>query len=74
MTREKLLENIKKEIGGNSDMTLFERYSNSELKQILDDMKSVTVKTDKSSKNAILVPVIVGVLGIIIAVVLYKEL
>lgn len=73
MTREKLLENIGKEIGG-GDTTLFERYSNSELKKILDDMKTVKVESGESTKKTILVPVIIAVVGLIVAVILWKKL
>lgn len=73
MTREKLLENIGKEIGG-GDTTLFERYNNSELKKILDDMKTVKVESGESTKKTILVPVIIAVVGLIVAVILWKKL
>lgn len=73
MTREKLLESIQEQIGG-GDTTLFERYSNSELKKILDDMKTVTVKSDESTKKTLVVPVVIAVFGLIIAVVLWKTL
>ena len=73
MTREKLLENIGIEIGG-GDTTLFERYSNSELKKILDDMKTVKVESGESTKKTILVPVIIAVVGLIVAVILWKKL
>lgn len=73
MTREKLLENIQQQIVG-GDTTLFERYSNSELKKILDDMKTVKVESGESTKKTILVPVIIAVVGLIVAVILWKKL
>ena len=73
MTREKLLESIQEQIGG-GDTTLFERYSNSELKKILDDMKTVTVKSDESTKKTFVVPVVSAVVGLIVAVILWKRL
>ena len=67
--RQKLLEQIQQLTGASgSGMGLFERYTNSELKRIIDDMKTVKVGVDHSIINAIL---LVGILGLCL-IYLYK--
>lgn len=70
MNRWEILEQIRQLIGGNSDMSLFERYSTSELKKILDDMKRVEVTTSSSVNNT----VILAGAFIILAIILLKKL
>lgn len=70
MNRSEILDQIKGLIGGNSDMSLFERYSTSELKRILDDMKKVEVTTGNSVNQT----VILAGAFIILAIVLLKKL
>ena len=66
MNRQEILENIRQLIGGNSDMSLFERYSTSELKKILDDMKKVEVTTGSSVNNTVILAGAFIILGIIL--------
>ena len=70
MNRGEILEQIRNLIGGNSDMSLFERYSTSELKKILDDMKRVEVTTSSSVNNT----VILAGAFIILAIIVLKKL
>lgn len=70
MNRSEILDQIKGLIGGNSDMSLFERYSTSELKRILDDMKKVEVTTGSSVNQT----VILAGAFILLAIVLLKKL
>lgn len=66
MNRGEILEQIRNLIGGNSDMSLFERYSTSELKRILDDMKKVEVETGSSVNNSIILAGAFLILAIIV--------
>lgn len=66
MNRGEILEQIRQLIGGNSDMSLFERYSTSELKKILDDMKKVEVTTGSSVNNTVILAGAFIILGIIL--------
>lgn len=66
MNRGEILEQIRNLIGGNSDMSLFERYSTSELKKILDDMKKVEVTTGSSVNNSIILAGAFLILAIIV--------
>lgn len=66
MNRGEILEQIRNLIGGNSDMSLFDRYSTSELKRILDDMKKVEVTTGNSVNNSIILAGAFLILAIIV--------
>lgn len=66
MNRSEILDQIKSLIGGNSNMSLFERYSTSELKKILDDMKKVEVETGSSVNNSIILAGAFLILAIIV--------
>ena len=66
MNRWEILEQIRNLIGGNSDMSLFDRYSTSELKRILDDMKKVEVTTGSSVNNSIILAGAFLILAIIV--------
>lgn len=70
MNRGEILEQIRNLIGGNSDMSLFERYSTSELKLILDDMKKVEVTTGSSVNQT----VILAGAFLILAIIVLKKL
>lgn len=62
MDRQEILNQIQQLTGANqSGMSLFDRYKTSELKRILDDMKTVKVGVDRSIINAILLAAILGI-------------
>ena len=70
MNRQEILSSIKELVGSNSDMSLFDRYSTSELKKILDDMKKVQVVADPSIQQTV---ILAGCFLILAVVILVKK-
>lgn len=67
MNRQEILQQIQQYISGSGgDISLYERYSTSDLKKILDDLKRVNVVADTSITNVVILAGAFLILGIIV--------